>query len=88
MRVLLNLSFLIHGGSTMKRASLFLCVLCMFLSQYGFAQVRQTAEIMPQFEGSTNGLKQWLADNMKYPEEAIQNKEEGRVTVNFVVMED
>lgn len=88
MRELLNLSSLIHGKSTMKRTTLFLCALCMFFSQYGFAQVRQSAEIMPQFEGSTNGLKKWLTDNMKYPEEAIQNKEEGRVTVNFVVKED
>lgn len=88
MRVLLNLLSLIHGENTMKRTKLFLCVLCMFFSQYGFAQVRHSAEIMPQFEGSTNGLKQWLAENMKYPEEAILNKEEGRVTVNFVVKED
>lgn len=70
-----------------KTISITLIFLCAIAIR-GFAQVRQSAEIMPQFEGSTNGLKQWLAENMKYPEEAIQNKEEGRVTVNFVVMED
>lgn len=57
-------------------------------STCSFAQVRQIAEIMPQFEGSVNGLKQWLAQNMAYPQEAIQNKEEGRVVVKFVIRED
>lgn len=88
MNVSPNLITLFYGENSIKRISLFLFAICIFFSQYGFAQVRQSAEIMPQFEGSTNGLKKWLADNIKYPEEAIQNKEEGRVTVNFVVMED
>lgn len=88
MKVSPNLITLFYGKNSIRRTKLFLCILCMFFSQYGFAQVRQSAEIMPQFEGSTNGLKQWLAENMKYPEEAIQNKEEGRVIVNFVVKED
>jgi TonB family protein len=53
-----------------------------------FAQVRQFAEVMPQFEGSTDGLKKWLTQNMSYPQEALQNKEEGRVVVNFIITED
>ena len=57
-----------------KTISITLIFLCAIAIR-GFAQVRQSAEIMPQFEGSTNGLKQWLAENMKYPEEAIQNKD-------------
>ena len=68
--------------------SLFLCVICMFFSSNSIAQVRQLAEIMPQFEGSTDGLKKWLSDNMSYPQEAIQKKEEGRVVVKFVITED
>lgn len=52
------------------------------------AQVRTIAEIMPQFEGSVSGLKQWLAKNMNYPPEAIDNKEEGRVIVKFIITED
>lgn len=67
---------------------LLLLSICLIGSVNVIAQVRELAEIMPQFEGSTNGLKKWLADNMRYPEEAIQNKEEGRVIVNFVVKED
>lgn len=53
-----------------------------------FSQVRQVAEVMPQFEGSVDGLKKWLAQNMQYPQESIENKEEGRVVVSFVITED
>ena len=53
-----------------------------------FSQVRQVAEVMPQFEGSTEGLKKWIAQNMSYPQESLQKKEEGRVVVSFVITED
>ena len=65
--------------------------LCLFLVTINCgmqAQVRQSAEIMPQFEGSVDGLKKWLAQNMNYPQEAIQKKEEGRVVVKFVITEN
>lgn len=57
-------------------------------STCGFAQVRQVAEVMPQFEGSVDGLKKWLDQNMNYPQTAIQKKEEGRVVVKFVITEN
>ena len=66
-------------------------ILCLFFTAFalcGFAQVRHTAEIMPQFEGSTTGLKKWLSENMRYPEDAIHKKEEGKVAVKFIVMDD
>lgn len=44
-----------------------------------------TAEEMPTFNGNLN---QWLLENMKYPSEAVKNKEQGRVVVQFIVTEE
>lgn len=42
-------------------------------------------EEMPTFNGNLN---QWLAENMKYPSEAVKNKEQGRVIVQFIVSKE
>ena len=42
-------------------------------------------ETMPQFPGKDFGLRKYLAQNVKYPEEARQNGIEGKVYVRFVV---
>ena len=40
---------------------------------------------MPAFNGNLN---QWLVENMKYPSEALKNKEQGRVIVQFIVSKE
>ena len=41
---------------------------------------------MPQFKtANTNGLNQWLAQNLKYPESLKTKNKEGRVFVKFWV---
>lgn len=42
-------------------------------------------ENMPTFNGNLN---QWLLQNMKYPVEAINKKEQGKVIVQFIVSEN
>ncbi len=42
-------------------------------------------EDMPQFPGGNTAMLQWIADNVRYPEMAMKQKAEGRVTVRFVV---
>ena len=42
-------------------------------------------EDMPTFNGNLN---QWLLQNMKYPVEAINKKEQGKVIVQFIVSEN
>lgn len=44
-------------------------------------------EEMPSFPGGEEKLKQFLADNMIYPKEALDNKKEGTVYLSFVVDE-
>lgn len=45
-------------------------------------------EEAPEFPGGTKALMQFLARNIKYPEDAEKNKTEGRVIVQFIVGKD
>ena len=45
-------------------------------------------EISPSFPGGEEAMRKWVAENMKYPEAAEKNKEEGRSIVRFVVEKD
>lgn len=51
-------------------------------------EVFEYTDNMPQFSGGFKALMSWLADNIKYPVEAVQKKIEGRVMVSFVVEKD
>ena len=51
-------------------------------------EVHKICEEMPNFPGGMVECMKWLANNVQYPEEAIQNKKEGRVIVQFVVNKD
>lgn len=48
-------------------------------------QIFTTAEQIPEFNGGQVELYKWLARNIKYPQEAKNNKIEGRVFVKFVI---
>lgn len=52
----------------------------------------QTVELnpdkMPEFPGGNKGLAEWLSKNTKYPKEAKDKNEQGRVVVSFVVDKD
>ena len=50
--------------------------------------VFDVVEQMPQFPGGMPALMKWLQDNMKYPKEAQDAKQQGRVIVSFVVEKD
>ena len=56
------------------------------------AQDGQTVELnpdkMPEFPDGNKGLAEWLSKNTKYPKEAKDNNEQGRVVVSFVVDKD
>jgi TonB family protein len=47
--------------------------------------VLQQAEIMPEFPGGQDAMMKYLAEQIKYPEEARKNKEQGNVFVSFVI---
>ncbi|MBN2892304.1 MAG: energy transducer TonB [Bacteroidales bacterium] len=43
------------------------------------------AEIMPEFPGGNNALRQYIAENIVYPELARENDIQGTVYVRFVI---
>ena len=43
------------------------------------------AEVMPEFPGGSLAILKFIAENLYYPFEAFQNREEGRIIVQFVV---
>ena len=51
-------------------------------------KVLEKAEVMPEFPGGEQAMMQFVADNVKYPQEAIDKEISGRVMVGFVVEKD
>jgi len=47
--------------------------------------VYTTAEVMPIYPGNDQGLSDYIASNIVYPEQAVENNIEGTVHVEFVV---
>jgi TonB family protein len=47
-----------------------------------------SVETQPTFQGGMNKFYEYLAKNVKYPEEAIKNNIQGKVFLSFVVEED
>ena len=51
-------------------------------------KVYTVCDVMPEFPGGQDKLLQYLASSIKYPAEAIEKKEEGRVTLSYIVEKD
>lgn len=50
--------------------------------------VFMVVEQMPEYPGGFDGLKSYIMENVKYPEQAKKNKVEGKVFVSFVIDKD
>jgi protein TonB len=48
-------------------------------------QVYLIVEDMPLFPGGDKALKQWISENIKYPEAAKAKKIQGKVYVSFII---
>lgn len=51
-------------------------------------ETNQLLDRSAAFPGGDQALKQWIAQNMKYPVKAMENGESGRVFVSFIVNKD
>lgn len=54
----------------------------------GEDEVYMSVEKNPEFPGGVNAMMDYLRGNLKYPESAKKNKQEGRVFIGFVVEKD
>ncbi len=50
--------------------------------------VYQSVDVMPEFPGGNQAMITYIANNIKYPEAARNNKTEGKVLISFVVGTD
>ena len=50
--------------------------------------VFDVVEVMPQFPGGQIAMLQYIMKNIKYPEQAMKEGIQGRVTVRFIVEKD
>jgi periplasmic protein TonB len=48
-------------------------------------EVYQVVEQQAEFPSGSDGLFKWIDANLKYPDDAKKNKEEGKVVIRFVV---
>lgn len=51
-------------------------------------KVYKVCEQMPTYEGDDAALMKYLGENLKYPEEAKERGQQGRVVVGFIVEKD
>lgn len=54
----------------------------------GDTKIYELVDEMPSFPGGMGALMSWLAQNIKYPVIAAENRVQGRVIVQFVVEKD
>jgi len=54
----------------------------------GEDEVYMSVEKNPEFPGGVNAMMDYLRGNLKYPESAKKNKQEGRVFIGFIVEKD
>ena len=73
----------------------FMAVCCLMTANAQKTVVSQTnqkvydeVEQMPEYPGGTPAMIEFLQTNIKYPEDAVKQKVEGRVMVQFVVETD
>lgn len=50
--------------------------------------VYDVVEVMPQYPGGQIAMMKYIMENMKYPEQAMKEGIQGRVTVRFIVEKD
>lgn len=73
-----------------KLFPLFLFCLVCLLPKFSFGQnniVVNKPQVMPEFQGGES-LSYWLQTHVSYPAEALENGEQGRVLVGFIVEAD
>ncbi|WP_294479585.1 TonB family protein [uncultured Bacteroides sp.] len=56
--------------------------------EIGDEEVFEVVEQMPEYPGGNQELMKFLSSNIKYPTNAIENKIEGRVIIQFIVSKD
>lgn len=73
--------------------ALLICLNCLFCSAQSKVADKPKQKIIkglqkPQFPGGEQSLYKYLADNVRYPEKAINAIQQGKVYVTFIIRKD
>jgi len=52
------------------------------------ADLVNEVDVLPEFKGGQAAMFKWLAENLRYPDDAMKAGKEGRVVVKFIVKSD
>ncbi len=72
---------------------LIICLFSVLLNNLGFSQATdstewRTVEVQPEFPGGMGAFYKFVADELTYPNAAIEQSMKGRVFVQFIVDDD
>lgn len=82
----------IRKNVSLKVALMMLVLLFSFMTSTAQTKkndmVFDVVEVMPQYPGGPIAMLKYLMENIKYPEQAMKEGIQGRVTVRFIVEKD
>jgi len=67
---------------------IFFLLLLLSGVSFGQEEILNYAEEEPEFPGGINAMNKFIYDNVEYPMKSRENKEQGIVYVQFVIMKD
>ena len=71
--------------SMLLTAAIVTCTPTTASAQTDSEKVYNTCQVMPQFPGGEKALMEFIATNLKYPQQAVKDDMQGMVLVDFVI---
>lgn len=66
-------------------AAIVTCTPTTASAQTDSEKVYNTCQVMPQFPGGEKAMMEFIATNLKYPQQAVKDDMQGMVLVDFVI---
>ena len=66
-------------------AAIVTCTPTTASAQTNSEKVYNTCQVMPQFPGGEKAMMEFIASNLKYPQQAVKDDMQGMVLVDFVI---
>lgn len=71
--------------SMLLTAAIVTCTPTTASAQTNSEKVYNTCQVMPQFPGGEKAMMEFIASNLKYPQQAVKDDMQGMVLVDFVI---
>ena len=71
--------------SMLLTAAIVTCTPTKALAQTDSEKVYNSCQVMPQFPGGEKAMMEFIATNLRYPQQAVKDDVQGMVLVDFVI---